>query len=143
MLKRTKHIYFLLLFITGCSTASPLAALPQKTPEIMASFFADVQKSDGINLQEAVLLAKSQIIFSGDEKRFYINYPKYYGENGQHYYILFYPINRTLIESLNSEELVLEIDKDNGSVRQYETQEEDADGVLPRLTYKCVATCSL
>ena len=108
-------VVLLSLATQGCATHSSLGFLTKK--EIMQAYLKDINKSDGINQKEAVLLAQSQLIFHGYENKYLIHEPHMGFDDKNFWVIKFYPANKTLVEVLESPIVLVTIAKDNGKVK--------------------------
>jgi len=88
----------------------------------MDAFLSGVQKSDGIDQSEAILLAQSQLIFRGADKKFYMDKPEVTQVDERHWVVRFYPINKTLAEVRTSTNVLIVVDKNNGNTRWQEEE---------------------
>jgi len=106
----------LTVIVSGCTTTATRKVESNKKG-IMDAYLSGVKKSDGINQQEAVLLAQSQLIFRGDDKRFYIDKPEITLEDERSWRIRFYSLNKTWAEVSASSNVLILVDKKNGNTR--------------------------
>ena len=115
-----KNIFWLSVFsifiVCGCATTTS-SGPRSSNKDIMDAYLSKIQKYDGINQDEAILLAQSQLIFHGTEKKYYLDKPEVVWENAKHWGIKFYPINKTLAEASIHAPLVIDVDKKDGSVK--------------------------
>ncbi len=109
----------LVLMITGCA-AGPGSGIESSKKGIMDAYLSGVQKSDGIDQPEAILLAQSQLIFRGADKKFYMDRPEIALADERHWVVRFYPINKTLAEVSSSANVLIVVDKNNGNTRWQE-----------------------
>ena len=104
--------------MAGChTTPSTGATVKSNSPAFMKGYFTKIIKYDGINEQEAVLLAQSQVRFQGDEKRYYIDHPEIVPYDEEHWFVRFPPVNKTLAQVGTNPALLVTIDKKTGAVR--------------------------
>ena len=82
---------------------------------IMQSYLSKVNKSDGINKEEAILLSQSQIIFRGTEQNYHLNNPQLAFENEESYGIKFLPKTK----DANDPPVLIVITKKDGRVHVY------------------------
>ena len=85
---------------------------------IMKSYLSGVNKADGVNKDEAILMAQSQIIFRGNDRRYNLNNPEIAFENDQSFGIKFISVKKFL-SSKEYPPVVIAIDKKDGRVRFY------------------------
>lgn len=120
---RLKHNLLCVLFLgclclclsnVGCTTTAGPTPEGNKS-QIMKDYLTHVDKSDGIDQDEALLLARSQIIFRGKDTRYDINKPLISSED-EAWALTFSPINKTLGELLSAADLVIRVDKKDGRI---------------------------
>lgn len=104
------------LYIVGLSGCVTLSSCKTTKQSIMKAYLTDVSKTDGINREESMLLAQSELIFRGYESTFDIGEPKNWGEDREHYTYLFLHIGLTLIEARPDQRMVVTVSKKNGEV---------------------------
>jgi len=86
----------------------------------MRSYLSGVVKYDGIDVREAVTLARSELIFRGDDKKFHIDEPHIEYVNEGNWGVRFYPINRTAAEARRNASVLVVINKKTGGARVLE-----------------------
>jgi hypothetical protein len=122
MLSRALSLGCICLLLGSCGCA-PIAGPVNrdKKPQIMKDYLSQVDRSDGINQEEAVLLARSQLIFHGKDTRYDLNNPQVSSED-RYWVLVFTPVNKTLGELLSSSELTMRIDKKDGRIDWVEAE---------------------
>jgi len=123
-MRHVVKIYILVisvLIISGCATG-PGPGVESSKKGIMDAFLSGVQKSDGIDQPEAILLAQSQLIFRGADKKFYMDRPEVALADERHWVVRFHPINKTLAEVSSSANVLIVVDKNNGNTRWQEEE---------------------
>lgn len=115
MCKRILFISLSLLWLGGCVTSTHDYSTTSKRI-LSKNYLRDVQKYDGINEEEAVLLAKNEILFRGYEKSFDVNAPEIFFEDNQLWGIRFRPGNKTMSDILSGREIDIFVRKDDGRV---------------------------
>lgn len=106
------------LVVMGSGCAPHVSQDPgEKGKKVLSGYLSGVTKYDGIDENEAVLIAKSELLFRGDEKNYYFDRPhvEAVGENA--WQVWFEPVNKTLQEALESQGAVVTIDRKNGAVK--------------------------
>jgi len=111
----------LVLMIAGCAASSG-PKIESSKKGVMDAFLSGVQKSDGIDQPEAILLAQSQLIFRGADKKFYLDRPEVALADERHWVVRFYPINKTLAEVSSSTNVLIVVDRNNGNTRWHEEE---------------------
>jgi len=81
----------------------------------MKAYLTQIDKTDGIDQNEALLLAKSHLIFHGKETNYDLNKPTISSEP-ENWVLIFPPIHKTLGELLSSTELIIRVDKKDGRI---------------------------
>lgn len=122
-LSHLKILCLLFLATQGCSTiSSPSTSLSKE--EIMQAYLSGIEKFDGINEKEAILLAQSQLVFLGKESQYYKDNPQVL-EDQETWEIQFLPITRTLGEVLSTPVIFVFIDKKNGEILWQEKRKDE------------------
>ena len=92
-------ILLMMPFLAGC-----LTTYHQKTvsvrEHIMQDYLTDVKRNDGINAQEAVLLARSELVFRSLERQYNLKEPLLEDQDAEHYSVQFFSSNKTLGQML-------------------------------------------
>ena len=104
-----------IFLLSGCMTTKKNITIASKE-DIMKAYLAGVNKTDGIDKKEAILLAQSQIIFLGYEHDY--NYAKIevLKEDKSEWVFKFYPIGKTLKDSINKPNFLVSVRKKDGEV---------------------------
>jgi len=113
-------IFLSFLALNGCTSARDRRAFPTDLPQskreaTMRSYLAGVVRYDGINVREAVTLARSELIFRGYEKAFHVDDPHIEYVNADNWGVRFYPINHSAADVRKNASVLVVIDKENGS----------------------------
>lgn len=103
----------LILGTYGCATTTPV--VKRNNAEIMKKYLTQIDKSDGIDQDEALLLARSQIIFRGKDARYDLDKPRLSSEKDE-WVLTFSPVNKTLGEVISSTDLIIRISKRDGRI---------------------------
>ncbi len=90
----------------------------------MQAYLSGIEKFDGINEKEAILLAQSQLVFLGKESQYYKDNPQVL-EDQETWEIQFLPITRTLGEVLSTPVIFVFIDKKNGEILWQEKRKDE------------------
>jgi hypothetical protein len=102
-----------ILLIMGCAS-SPAQDNPVDNRQLMENYLSKVVKYDGINYEEAVILAQSQLVFRDKEKEFRYDRPELAFPDETFWVIQFPPINTTLAELISRPNALIWVRKDNG-----------------------------
>lgn len=109
-------IYLLVVICGGC--APHISQDPGgKGKKVLSGYLSGVTKYDGIDENEAVLIAKSELLFRGDEKNYYFDRPHVEAVGENTWQVWFEPVNKTLQEALESRGAVVTIDRKTGAVK--------------------------
>jgi hypothetical protein len=109
----------------GTTAASPpvrLIAARQPAAEqaaqkaILKAYLSEITRYDGITLQEARIIAQSEIIFRGYGDIYYLQQPQVKFEDDRHFVFAFTPIVKTLEETVPRPERLVRVDKKSGAV---------------------------
>ena len=103
------------LLLPGCTTVSPQAAKVSKK-DLAKNYLQGVNKFDGINQEEALVLAQNELLFHGYESSFDINHPQIFPRGDTNWEIRFLPFNKTMTEVLNNRTLAVLINKKDGQI---------------------------
>lgn len=115
---RREREWMICLLAAVCGCAPHVSHGPGgKGKKVLSGYLSGVTKYDGIDENEAVLIAKSELFFRGDEKNYYFDRPhlEAVGENA--WQVWFEPVNRTLQESFESRGAMVTIDRKTGTVK--------------------------
>ena len=102
-------------FLTGCAGLSSRSDRSLDRGKLMDAYLSQVAKYDGINREEAIVLAQSQVIFRGREREFVLEEPQV-TSSPELWTVTFIPVNRTLVDILSRPEIKIHIRKANGEV---------------------------
>jgi hypothetical protein len=81
----------------------------------MDAYLSEVVKFDGINQEEALILAQSQMFFQGRARDFDVDNPRWLPDDS--YWVLsFKSVRRTLADVIADKAIVIMIDKQSGAV---------------------------
>ncbi len=101
----------------GCMTTTGNAKASSPKQGIMDAYLTKIQKYDGIDEAEAILLAQSQLIFRGVDRKYYIEHPEIFGGGDKIWEVKFFPVNKTLAQASANQPLVIAVNKKDGNVR--------------------------
>ena len=80
----------------------------------MSSYLSKISKSDGIDQEEAILIAQSEIIFRGLQKKYYLDDPIYQGIDQHYWTIKFRPVTKTLSQTKTRYNIIIYVHQDDG-----------------------------
>ncbi len=83
---------------------------------IMKSYLSSVSKYNGIDEEEAILLAQSELIFRGLDNKYDLKNPHVTFENNSKWAIIFRPISKTFNEFTKRQSLLMMISKKSGEI---------------------------
>ena len=109
------------VLLTGCASARLGSSFAQATPDgVMFKSMTQVRTFDGIDRQEAILLAQSELVFRGRQNDFRFDRPKVLREDSDRWIIRFQPLAKAPAESKPNPLMQISVDKSNGEVRSRE-----------------------
>ena len=111
-----------LCLLFGCASTEKVSLNKQ---EIARAYLTKINKKDGINRREAVLLAQNELLFLGRDHEYNINGPKIVSETPRLWIIHFPSLPKTFQEVLSKPELNILVEKKDGSVRAKEIYRHD------------------
>lgn len=82
----------------------------------MKDYHSKVSRSDGIDADEAVVLAKSEMVFRGWDKTYHLSQPRIEAVDQEHWGIRFYPVNKTAKDVVRNPSVLVIIRKNDGQV---------------------------
>ena len=103
------------LSFLGCSSASTKDPRPSTKKGIMDAYLFKVNKTDGINRSEAILLAQSQMIFLGYSDSYNLAKPDMVAGNKNQWVFKFYPVGKTLKELITKPKILISINRKDGT----------------------------
>ncbi len=108
-------LLFYATFVSGCSAARPPAPASRLSADLMDAYLSKVVKFDGIDKEEALILARSQLFFQGRARDFDVDHPQWLSDDT--YWVLsFKAVRRTLADVIANRAIVIMVDKQNGTV---------------------------
>ena len=123
-MKKTRLIILLqaLTFLGCASTKNPQTVYkipPPKvsTSAIMRDYLSTVTRHDGIEFEEAVLIAQSEMIFRGKAKNYHLDKPMVEFVNSQTWGLRFYPVNESYRDAVKNVSILISVEKQKGKVR--------------------------
>lgn len=129
---------------SGCALTSPLASSGtalldgrnsalNKTPitsgdrpridttsakfKVMHAYQFSVSKKDGVNEEEAKVIAQSEVIFRGFENDYYFTRPRIHDVKPNKWTVEFYPITKTFREARVKPRVRVTVDKEDGHIK--------------------------
>lgn len=85
--------------------------------QIMQAYQAQVSKFDGIDFREAKLVAQSEVIFRGYDDQYRVTQPQVKDDRERDVWrVKFFPINRTMYDALHKPNVLVSIEKKDGSI---------------------------
>lgn len=101
--------------VSGCSAARPPAPASRLSADLMDAYLLKVVKFDGIDQEEALILAQSQMFFQGRARDFDVDNPRWLPDDTC-WVLSFKSVRRTLADVLADKAIVIMVDKQNGAV---------------------------
>jgi len=108
-------LLFYAVFVAGCSAARPPAPASRLSSDLMDAYLSKVVKFDGIDQEEALILAKSQLFFQGRARDFDVDHPQWLPDDTC-WVLSFKAVRRTLADVIADKAIVIMVDKQNGTV---------------------------
>lgn len=102
-----------LIMALGCASAEIHEPKAVKA-DIMKAYLSEVTKYDGIDVNEAVILAQSEMIFHGLDKDYYLDTPQLEPTDRDHWGVRFYPINRNPRDVITNPSVLVVVDRKDG-----------------------------
>jgi len=102
------------IILAGCSTTVKNNKDGFNPKAITKSYLTTIQKADGINKEEALLLAQNELIFRGYDRSFAVNKPEIFFDDSQVWGIRFFSSNKTMADMLSGRVVDVFIRKDDG-----------------------------
>ena len=120
IMKTIQIVYFLAILglmpaLTGCISTQNKHAMTAKE-QIMSDYLSQIERNDGINRQEAVLLARSELIFRGYDKQYSLSRPLIEHYDEENYLIQFFSSNKTLGQMIVGAAVSILVNKTTGDV---------------------------
>jgi hypothetical protein len=83
-------------YVLALGSCAPTVIQPPQSnkAEIMRSYFSQVTRYDGIDANEALLIAQSEMIFRGLDQSYVLGQPQQEKIDSAHWGVRFYPINQ-------------------------------------------------
>ena len=100
----------------GCSATQAPVASSRLSADLMDSYLSRVVKFDGIDKEEALILARSQMFFQGRTRTFNLDKPQWLPDDDTYWVLSFESVRRTLADVIADKVIVIFIDKHNGAV---------------------------
>lgn len=85
--------------------------------KVMHAYQFSVSKKDGVNREEARIIAQSEVIFRGYENDYYFTRPRLYPDTADQWTVEFYPVTKTFQEARVKPRVRVTIDKDDGQLK--------------------------
>ena len=134
--------FLVMIFILGCATTSKppssnlssaktgsspvqpsgqpkknqLSAVPTVRQAIMRAYLQNVEKYDGVDEKEAVLLAQSQLIFQGYADSYDVETPQVVSRDDKFWKIQFSPVSKNTMET-DASPLMISVNRKDGVSR--------------------------
>lgn len=84
--------------------------------KIMHAYQFKVSKRDGVDEDEAIIIAQSEIIFRGFEDDYYFTKPRLIMMDKESWGVEFYPISKTFREARTKPRIQISVNKANGKL---------------------------
>ncbi len=104
------------LSLEGCQSSQTASRSSRISDDLMDSYLSEVVKYDGIDKEEALILAKSQLFFQGRSQDFHLDKPQWIEGDEEYWQVSFVPVRRTLADVIAGTELIILIHKEDGEV---------------------------
>ena len=85
--------------------------------KIMHAYQFSVSKRDGVNEDEAIIIAQSDVIFRGYEKDYYLTRPRIIGAGEDDWGVEFSPISKTFQEARIKPRILVKVGKADGKLK--------------------------
>ena len=100
----------------GCSATVAPGPSSRLRADLMDSYLSGVVRFDGIDREEALILAQSQMVFRGRNHEFDLNTPQWFPDDETYWVLSFKSVRRTLADVIAKKAVVIFVDKRNGTV---------------------------
>ena len=131
-MKHLKYIPWILLICSaGCAGLQDTSESVSRK-EMMRSYLLQVKKTDGINREEALLIAKSELYFRGLDKMYNLNQAPAVFEDDNRWAVSFTFHHKTFQQLISEPRTFILIEKKDGSVF-LDKQYKQGDFVLAHL----------
>lgn len=84
--------------------------------KIMHAYQFTISKRDGIDQEEAKIIAQSEVIFRGYDTTYYFTRPRIYAESPEIWAVEFFPVSKTFRDARNNPRIRITINKADGQL---------------------------
>lgn len=85
--------------------------------KVMHAYQFAVSKGDGVDADEAKVIAQSEVIFRGYEQEYYFTRPRLHDTDPDKWTVEFYPVTKTFQEARVKPRVRVTIDKEDGKLK--------------------------